>query len=86
MWLDLSIQMHLLAASRLAKVVLADGKSVHQAALRPKAVWTAGQLHHRLRAEVTLEYLAIIANGFNHASRPSVVEQEILAVAVLHAE
>src|SRR5271169_2337255 len=65
---------------------LADGKRVHEPAVRPEIVWTAGQLPHRPRAEVALEDFAIVAYGFDHACSPGIVEPDKLAVAALDAE
>src|SRR5213078_4549723 len=61
-------------------------RCVDEAALAPQVVGAARQLQYRLRADVALEDLAIVADRLDRAIRPILVETEQLAGVFRRAE
>src|SRR5262245_160803 len=60
-------------------LTLSHRRGVHEAAMAPQVVGTARQLQRRLRADVALEDLAVVAHGLDRAKGPVLVEAEQLA-------
>src|SRR6185369_10181792 len=74
------------AATAVRCGALADRRRVHQAALGPEVDDAARQPDRRLRPEVALEALAVVADLLDDAIRPLLVEAEELAGVFRDAE
>src|SRR5689334_8788278 len=73
-------------AATAARCALADRRRVHQAAFGPEVVDAARQPDRRLRPEVALEALAVVADLLDDAVRPLLVETEELPGVLGDAE